>query len=179
MTKMTAISIILLSILLTQIKCRQLNKYLTKNLLTKNDMLAKYNKDKSNAAKQQDKDKIKESNFSYFADLTNVTNLLKVMKSQKPSGKGSFGKVFKVKGVDYDSPTVEKKYAAKIIRFDNEGDTTNGKEEQQMLQQELEIGFEFDTLDENHFFFPKYYQVYNMSGSFHSIYNSSHNKNFD
>ena len=166
MGNLTHFFIILVSLLLSKTESRSLSEYLTNTLLTEQQISREHQVSKDQTPNTSNP----KPPAKYYADIKNLDGLKRAVRNQHTNGRGAYGCVFKVKGVDYESPDEEKTFGVKVIKFDNRGDTPQGAHEQNALQQELEVALDLDRLDEGHLFFPKYYGFYEVSSMLKSNY---------
>lgn len=117
--------------------------------------------------KVKDENKIVESELKCYPDLINLGNLIKGIKENpKPIGKGGYGIVFKVDGVDYQEPTLPHVYAVKLINFLNDAKKSEAKDSQNALLDEIKIAKDLAKYDKDYLFFPRYYGFYEATDSF-------------
>lgn len=103
----------------------------------------------------------------YFLELFNLEKLAQTIQSGvKAVGRGQFGKVFKYQmrasiGSDLTIPV-----AAKEIFINNNYNSAQGREEQDMLEDEITFNEGLKTLDPNELYFPSYIGTYDVTNFF-------------
>jgi serine/threonine protein kinase len=117
--------------------------------------------------KTKQRKKNKTCHIDNEADLDNTEKLLKWIKDKKPPmGVGAFGNTFVFNGESPDDINVPQEIAAKVQFVNEDHDTEEGKEQQDMLLEELKNDKYVVSKDPQHIYFPNYMNTYDATAYF-------------
>ena len=178
MNKTLNLIVVFLALYPKLVSSRNVLEALSSKLSLTTSMLKEYNKNSSNAVTKMED--VADPKAKHYADLKNINALISTIKSKtKPEGRGSFGYVFKVEGVDYGHPEKPRSFGAKIIKFQNDADTESGLDDQNSLLNEIAVTNDLNAMDPKNLFFPRSYAFYDLTLDFYRENNRKQSKYFD
>ena len=112
----------------------------------------------------------------YYLDLTNLKALAaQILSGAKAIGAGQFGKVFKFPYLLSNDGSLKTMAVAKEIFFNNNYNSSEGEEEQDMIQQEIDFNKILTEYDPNGLYFPTYYGTYEVTKYFAALEKTTSN----
>lgn len=114
----------------------------------------------------------------YTNDFKNIKSFLDTLDRQvEPIGSGQFGSVYNFNGFLSESQKLPIMIVGKEILVDKDSSQKKAKEEQGNLIQEIQLNKQLMSLDENHLFFPTYFQTYDLTDYYHNVINKKQETN--